>query len=86
MITQASAAAHELIGLHARVASSAHKGFEGKAGRVVYETKCMLHIESSGRVMMIPKDQCVWEFGSKTVHVYVDGRAIKKRSHERLKN
>jgi len=62
-ITADNIYAHELIGLYVNVVESSNHTLNGINGRVVYESKNMLHISNDYKhVKMIPKKGSVLEF------------------------
>lgn len=84
MITQDNITSHELIGLRARVASSASAQLVGMAGTVVYETKNMLLLETEGKTRYVAKKACTWEFDSDGAKITVSGADIAKRPADRI--
>ena len=84
MITQENILAHEFVGLHAEIASSANKSAVGIRGLVTDETKSTMRLRSGGRTRIIPKGACTWRFFIGGRAVDVDGSMIQKRPHERL--
>jgi ribonuclease P protein subunit POP4 len=71
----------ELVGRHARVASSSCKGRRGTEGTVVDETENTLVLETAKGRKTIPKRGCVFEFPEGSVR----GDAIAHRPEDRTK-
>lgn len=78
---------HELIGLEVEVVDHSDKGLVGLAGMVVWETKNMLLIESSGREVRVPKHYAKFSFKlpSSGSLVIVEGEEILERPEERVR-
>ncbi|MCS7099502.1 MAG: ribonuclease P protein component 1 [Sulfolobales archaeon] len=86
--TKSNLKCHELIGLEVRVVDHSDKGLVGLSGRVVWETKNVLVIESSGREVKVPKNFAVFSFKlpSSGSLVTVSGEEILSVPEERVKN
>lgn len=78
---------HELIGLEVEVLDHSDRGLVGLAGRVVWETKNMLVIESSGREVWVPKGFGKFSFKlpGRGAPVVVDGWEIARAPEDRVK-
>ena len=48
---------HELIGLDIEIVKAKNKALEGIEGKIIYETKNLLHVETKKGVKKIIKDQ-----------------------------
>jgi ribonuclease P protein subunit POP4 len=81
---------HELIGLKIEIIQSTDKQMIGLNGLVVDETKNMITIVSSktdSNRVKIPKKDCIFRFSlSSGEQVDVDGRLLKLKPENRLKN
>lgn len=84
MITEQNLTKHELIGLHATVASSSNNQIVGLHGKIVDETKSMLYLDTASGIKMIPKSHSTWKFDLVSNQVTIDGQMIAKRSYERM--
>lgn len=78
---------HELIGLDVEVVEHSDRGLKGLSGRVVWETKNMLFVESPGREIMVPKSYGRFSFKlpSSGSVVMVEGEEILDSPEERVK-
>lgn len=78
---------HELIGLEVKVVEHSNKGLEGLCGRVVWETKNMLIIESFGREVKAPKSfgRFSFKLPNSGISVIVMGEEILENPGERIK-
>ena len=84
MITENNIISHELIGLQTEVVRSRNSQIIGLNGRVVDETKSMLHINTKNGIKSIPKSINRWKFSIGKKDITVEGDKIAKRSFERL--
>jgi len=84
-ITQENIMAHEMIGLNVRVAKSSDPKRIGIAGKVVDETRNVFVVEKNGNEMILPKNECEFEFDLAGERVIVDGKMIVYRPEQRLK-
>jgi ribonuclease P protein subunit POP4 len=77
---------HELVGLHAHVVESTDPLQVSHQGKVIDETKEMLHLETTKGMVRLPKSICVLDFSlpDGTV-VRVDGAKLIGRPEERMK-
>lgn len=62
IITPENLVRHELIGLHAEVVNSTNRCLVGAIGRVVDETRNMLHIETDNGVKSVSKAHTCFVF------------------------
>jgi len=85
MITAQNILMHELIGLHGAVSDSAHPGLIGVSGRVTYETKSMLVLDTESGPKSVPKGVCSWTFEVGGAAVNLDGNRLVRRHAERLR-
>ncbi|MEM0065987.1 MAG: ribonuclease P protein subunit [Sulfolobales archaeon] len=78
---------HELIGLEVSVLEHSDKRLEGLSGVVVWETRNMLFVESSGREIKVPKSYGRFSFKlpSSDSLVIVRGEEILNNPEERVK-
>ncbi len=72
---------HELIGLNAKASRHGHDA----KGRVSWETKNCIEIETGKKTVMLPKKETVFEFSLGKKKVRVDGRLLASRPEERTK-
>lgn len=85
MITPYNILRHELIGLHALVTKSDHKGYEGISGKIIDETKSTLTLDDS-REKKIQKDTVTLRLElPQNVIVDVAGKLLSGRSEDRIK-
>jgi RNase P/RNase MRP subunit p29 len=85
MITPSNLIYNELICLNMRIARSSDRNLVGLSGRVVFETKNMLHFDSGVKICGAPKRVCDFEFilpSGQTVNV--KGCTIEGRPEVRL--
>ena len=80
-------AQHELIGLDVNIITSTDPTKNGKAGRVIDETRNMLVIENRERNNVIKVQKCgtVFEFASPGGSVKLSGDDICFRPEDRIK-
>ncbi len=85
--TRRNVKCHELIGLEVEVLEHSDRGLVGLSGRVLWETKNMLVVESSGREVRVPKSFGKFSFKlpGRGVSVLVDGLEIAKAPEDRVK-
>ncbi len=78
---------HELIGLEVEVLDHSDRGLVGVSGLVVWETRNMLVVESSGREVRIPKEfgRFSFKLADRDVSVTLDGREIARAPEDRVK-
>jgi len=77
---------HELIGLKVKVHDSPNKALLGLEGKIVFETKNMLFLESDGKIKKIPKYPNIFEFYlEEGDRVIVNGKDLLRRPEDRLK-
>ena len=85
-ITPTNLINHELIGLAAHVVASSDPGLVCRAGTIVDETKEMIRLNTTGRIISLPKSVCVIDLGLPDgTTVRVDGEHLRGRPEERLK-
>lgn len=79
---------HELIGLEVKVVDHSDRGLVGVDGRVVWETRNILVIESSGREIKVPKNFAVFSFKLPGLGslVTIGGEELIANPEERIKN
>jgi ribonuclease P protein subunit POP4 len=77
---------HEFIGTEAKVAKSAHLGYEALTGRVVDETRNTFTLLKEGKRKIVPKNSSIFhfKFHDGTV-VEIDGKLLEGRPEDRLK-
>jgi ribonuclease P protein subunit POP4 len=80
MITARNIIKHELIGLEVEVKGKNVKGV------VIDETKNMLIIKKGKRKLHFPKENNIFIFKLKSEFIEVNGKLLKGRPEERLKN
>ena len=74
----------EIIGFKILISDSLNKELVGLTGKIVFETKNMLVIETSNGRKQIPKNICKFLFESTKEKTMIDGEKLIKRPHERL--
>jgi ribonuclease P protein subunit POP4 len=74
---------HELVGLGVEVVDSLDRDQIGLRGRVVKETKNLLHVRVESNIKLIVKSISVFRFDSADGRFIVSGKEIAFRSHER---
>ena len=84
MITPENITRHELIGLETSIVESNNLQVVGLHGKIINETKSMFTIETQTGVKNMPKENSVWRFDLDGVFTTVNGKAIAKRSYERM--
>ncbi|MBI4210131.1 MAG: ribonuclease P protein component 1 [Candidatus Diapherotrites archaeon] len=84
-ITTKNLAAHELIGLQAKVVYGTDAGRKGIEGKVVDETRNVIVMESKGVEKMVPKAECVFEFDVGGEKSAIEGRKIMYAPEARTK-
>lgn len=76
---------HELNGLHARIAESKDLNKKGIEGRILWETKKTIEMETKKGLKKIQKRECVFEFEIKGKKARIDGKIIEARPEDRIK-
>lgn len=84
MITPQNIASHELIGLNAMILESTNSQIIGLDGKIVYETKSMLEIETRNGLKKIPKNHNKWEINTGQEKIVINGASINKRPQDRV--
>ena len=84
MITSENITRHEFIGLNTSIVDSDNLQVVGMHGKIIDETKSMFTIETQTGVKNMPKENSMWKFVFDGVSTIVDGKAIAKRSYERM--
>jgi ribonuclease P protein subunit POP4 len=76
----------ELIGTHAKISQSSHRGNVGISGKIMDETRNTFKILHNGRTKTIIKNTSVFhfKFHDDTV-VEIDGKILVGRPEDRLK-
>ena len=75
---------YEMIGLKTTISDSMNSQLINISGKIVFETKNMLVIETSNGRKQIPKNICKFLFESTKEKTMIDGEKLIKRPHERL--
>lgn len=84
MITENNIYRHEIIGLKATVSDSANPQLIGTSGRIIYETKSMIILETSSGTKSIPKHINTWTLTADGRDMQVHGSDISRRPVDRL--
>jgi ribonuclease P protein subunit POP4 len=84
MITPENITRHEFIGLETSIVESNNLQVVGMHGKIIDETKSMFTIETQTGVKNMPKENSMWRFVLDGVSTIVIGKAIAKRSYERM--
>ena len=84
MITPENITRHELIGLDTSIVESNNLQIVGLHGKIIDETKSMFTIETQTGVKNMPKENSVWKFDLDGISTIINGKAIAKRSYERM--
>jgi|TARA_B110000014_G_C20081220_1_gene564992 ribonuclease P protein subunit POP4 len=77
---------YEMIGLKTTISDSMNSQLINISGKIVFETKNMLTIETKNGRIHVPKAVCKFLFENKHEKTIIEGNKILKRSHERLEN
>ncbi|MCD6434763.1 MAG: ribonuclease P protein subunit [Candidatus Diapherotrites archaeon] len=85
-ITSKNILAHELIGLKTKVIESTDQSRKGISGKIVDETRNTIVIETRKGLKVLPKEECVFEIDLKDEKVIINGKLIKARPEDRIKN
>lgn len=86
MITPKNILKHELMGLHARVASSPNIAYIGLEGTVTDESRNTLTIKTGNGEKKLVKAQCIFTFELPSGEaVKVEGRYLVSRPEDRIK-
>lgn len=84
MITPENIGSHELVGLETRIIQSTNPQVIGSWGKIIYETKSMLLIDTTKGAKMYPKKENKWEFSTQGKKIILDGKSIDKRPQDRV--
>lgn len=84
MITPQNINSHELIGLETRIIESSNSQIVGLQGKIVFETKSMLEINTKNGLKKIPKNHSKWEISTREEKITVNGASINKRPQDRV--
>ena len=84
-ISKENIAAHELIGLKAKIAKGTGKSRTGLSGMIVDETKNLIIVETESGIKKIPKKESVFQIALGGEKVEVDGKSILARPEDRIK-
>jgi len=84
MITPENIVRHEFIGLETSIVESDNLQVVGMHGKIIDETKSMFTIETQTGVKNMAKENSVWRFVLDGISTTVNGKAITKRSYERM--
>lgn len=76
---------HELIGLNMEVVESRNKILGRVKGKIIYETKNLLHVETEKGVKKVIKDQVVIRLKFKGKTLEINGKLLVGRPEERIK-
>jgi len=77
---------HELTGLAAHIIESRDSTLTCRSGRILGETKEMIHLDTKDGEIHVPKSVCVFDItlpNGSVVHV--DGTALHGRPEDRMK-
>lgn len=85
MITPKNLVRHELIGLEAKIISSANREVVGLEGKVIDETRNMIILDIKGKKKSFAKTECVFSFRLPSGWVKVDGKLLVARPEDRIK-
>ena len=75
---------NEIIGLETTIFDSKNKQLIGLYGKIIFETKNMIEMETGNEKRKIPKTICSFMFENDGKKIRVEGNKLIKRSHERL--
>jgi ribonuclease P protein subunit POP4 len=84
-ITAKNILGHEMIGLKVKVVKSTDEKRVGSAGVIVDETKNTIVILKGKEKVILPKNECEFEFDLDNEKVLVNGKEMMKRPEERAK-
>lgn len=76
---------HELIGLDIEVVNAKNKALVGIKGKIIYETKNLLHVETEKGVKKIIKDHVTVRLRFKEKTLEINGKLLVGRPEERIK-
>tara|TARA_B100000029_G_scaffold41132_1_gene38285 strand:- start:694 stop:960 length:267 start_codon:yes stop_codon:yes gene_type:complete len=83
-MNQVDSPQHEIIGFKTSISDSLNKELVGLTGKIIFETKNMIHLETSTGYKLIPKNICKFLFDNIKEKTVVDGKKLIKRPYERL--
>ena len=83
-MSQVDAIQHEIIGFKTSIYDSLNKELIGLTGKIIFETKNMIHLKTSTGYKQIPKNICEFHFDNKKEKIVVNGKKLIKRPYERL--
>ncbi|MEM7822692.1 MAG: ribonuclease P protein subunit [Candidatus Aenigmatarchaeota archaeon] len=75
----------EFIGMSIKVVESTNPQWVGIEGRIVDETKNMFSIDVKGKIIKIPKENCVFEFKAGKRWIKINGKVLLIRPEDRIK-
>ncbi|MEM5798377.1 MAG: ribonuclease P protein subunit [Candidatus Aenigmatarchaeota archaeon] len=75
----------EFIGMSIKVVESTNPQWVGIEGRIVDETKNMFSIDAKGKIIKIPKENCVFEFKVGKRWIKINGKVLLIRPEDRIK-
>ena len=75
----------EIIGFKTSISDSMNKELIGRSGKIIFETKNMIVIETTNGRKQIPKNICKFLFESTKEKIVIDGEKLVKKPYERLK-
>ena len=75
---------NEIIGLETTIFDSKNKQLIGLYGKIIFETKNMIEMETCNEKRKIPKTICSFMFENDGKEIKIEGNKLMKRSHERL--
>ena len=84
MRTPENVIAHELVGMRARIVSSANGSLVGLNGTVADETKSMIYLDTAGGRRSAPKEGSVWGLSAPGCEAEVAGSLLSGRPHDRV--
>ncbi len=76
---------HELIGLDIEIVKAKNKALGGIKGKIIYETKNLLHVETKKGIKKIIKDQIIIRLRFKGKMLEINGKLLVGRPEERIK-
>lgn len=76
---------HELIGRDIKIVGAKNKSLEGIRGKIVYETKNLIHVETETGIKKLIKDQITIKMNYKGKTIEINGKLLVGRPEERVK-
>ncbi len=85
-ITPENVVRHELTGLPLHIVKSTDPNFVSKKGIILGETKEMIHFETDGADVSVPKSNCVFDITLPDgTQVRIKGDVLRGRPEDRMK-